>query len=500
MPDQRERERAKIDGRALFAGAAYLIGIGLIFLLARVGAPDGLVRALGPLFALAGLALLGLLTRSTRAPAFFVADRAVPAPYAGLALAGIAAGLVVGLDPAHGSPLPLAGVAIGLAVGGLAVGPALRAMNASAPADALATRFPNPVLRLYFAVLLFAIGALVAIAGFATAVDAFMALFAPSRAAAVTIMAIILALMVTPGGLAGLLWNGAAGAGMLVIILGLPIAAPFFASDATLVPALWNSGLWNDALARAWGSDAGDPRSHFLILLASALAVATLAPVASPAIGSFSGRRALRAGALGLAFATLLGLTGFIDFVILPWGAGAMNGGLQSSAVLVAALMLAAAGVHSASRAWGANATRAYERYTPLASQRLARSRALKLIGVAICAVVTLRINVDPRLALVIAAALSLGLIAPCLALALSMHANSAHGAAAILVSLSTLGALGTIDGRIPGMERLFTGALCAAAAGFLVGWATAIFSPGRVESTPARRDLYLDAPLDVGG
>jgi len=87
MPDQRERERTKIDGQAVFAGVAYLMGVGLIFLLERLGAPDGLVRALGPLFALAGLALLGVLTRSTRVPAFFTADRAVPAPYAGLAFA-----------------------------------------------------------------------------------------------------------------------------------------------------------------------------------------------------------------------------------------------------------------------------------------------------------------------------------------------------------------------------------------------------------------------------
>lgn len=81
MQDQRERERAKIDGRAAFAAAAYLMGVGLIFLLGRVGAPDGLVQGLGPLFALAAVALLGVLTRSTRVPTFFIADRAVPAPY-----------------------------------------------------------------------------------------------------------------------------------------------------------------------------------------------------------------------------------------------------------------------------------------------------------------------------------------------------------------------------------------------------------------------------------
>ena len=41
---QDERDRAKIDGQAAFASAAFLIGVGSIYLLARVGAPDGLVH------------------------------------------------------------------------------------------------------------------------------------------------------------------------------------------------------------------------------------------------------------------------------------------------------------------------------------------------------------------------------------------------------------------------------------------------------------------------
>ena len=58
--------------------------------------------------------------------------------------------------------------------------------------------------------------------------------------------------------------------------------------------------------------------------------------------------------------------------------------------MLLPALMLAAAGVHSASRAWGTNAGGAYERYTPLASQRLARSRTLTLLVIALCAFLTI--------------------------------------------------------------------------------------------------------------
>lgn len=499
MPNQRERDRARIDGRATFAGAAYLMGIGLIFLLERVGAPDGLVRSLGPLFALTGLALLGVLTRSTRVPAFFAADRAVPAPYVGLGFAGIAAGLILCLDPASGSPLPLAGVALGLCISALVVGPTLRATDASGLSDLLATRFPNPLLRLYFAGLLFAIGALVAAAGFATAVDAFVALLAPSRSAAVIILAIILALMVVPGGLAGLLWSAAASAGILIVILALPIAAQTLASDAAIGSLLRDPGIWGDALTRAWGADAGgDPGAHLLVVLASALAIATLPSFASPTVGSSSVRQAVRGGALGVIFVILIGFGAFVDLVLWPISVGPMNGGLRSGAMLVAALTLAAAGLRSASRAWGTNAE-AHQRYAPLASQRLARARALMLIVIAFCAALTTHGTFNPKLALLAAAALSLSLAAPALALACSARANSAHGAATAFVSLIAVLVLGAIEGRVPGTEKLLVGAICAGAAGFIAGWSAAIFSPDQRDADPVRRDLFLDAPLEAG-
>jgi hypothetical protein len=501
MPDQHERERAKIDGRAAFAGAAYLMGLGLIFLLERVGAPDGLVRALAPLFALTGLALLGVLTRSTRVPAFFAAERAIPPPYAGLAFAAIAAGLILCLGGPGDSPLPLDGVAIGLCVSALIVGPLLRATNASALSDILATRFPNPSLRLYFAILLFAIGALVAAAGFDVAADAFMALFTPSRSAAGIVIAVILALMIAPGGLAGLLWGGAASAGMVVAILALPIVAQSFASDATVAPLLQNAEVWRDALARAWGSgDNGDSATHILVVLASALAVAALPALTSPAIGGYGRGGAARAGAFGLIFAAFIGVAAFIDIKVWPLPQGPMTTGLKWSAILPAALMLATAGVHSASRAWGTNAGGVYDRFMPLASQRLARSRALMLVVIALCATVTPQPAFDPRFAILIAAALSLCLAAPALALAFSARAASPHAIAAVLTSLATAVVLGAFEHAMPDPARLLIGALCAAAAGFIVGWSTAIFSPRGREPTPVRRDPFLDAPLDFGG
>jgi Na+/proline symporter len=500
MQDQRERERAKIDGRASFAAAAYLMGVGLIFLLGRLGAPDGLVRALGPLFALSGMALLGVLTRSTRVPTFFIADRAVPAPYGGLAFAAIAAGLVLCLDPAN-APLPLAGVAIGLGIGGLIVGPMLRAAGASALSDLLATRFPNPLLKAFFTCLLLAIGTLVAAAGFEAAVNALVALFAPSRAAAEAIIAAVLVLTIVPGGLAGLLWSGAASAGILLIILALPIVVQIFADDAAIAPLIRDSGVWSAALAQAWSAGgAGDAGMLLVVVLASALAIAALAPFTSPAIASFREGQALRAGAFGLTFVALIGLAAFVDLVVWPSPTGPMSSGLKSSALLLAGLAIGGAGVHSASRARGTNAGGAYGRYMPLASQRLARSRALMLAVIALCAGLTYRLSFDPKLAIVIAMALSLGLTAPVLALAFSSRATSTHAIACVLGSVAAAVVLGLLERRVPHAPRLLIGALCVGAAGFVAGWSAAIFTRVEREKDPARRDMFIDAPLDPSG
>ena len=501
MQDRRELERARIDGRAAFAGAAYLIGLGLIFLLARVGAPDGLVRALGPLFALSGLALLGLLTRSARVPAFFAADRAIPAPYAGLAFAAIAAGLVVCLGPPGDSPLPLAGVALGLAVGALAVGPLLRATGASAPADLLATRFTSRPLRLLLAALLFVIGALVATAGFEAAANALIALFALSRGAAAAIVAAVVALTIVPGGLAGLIWGAAASAGIVLVILYLPIAGQFFASDPAIWPPLREAGLWSGALARSWSAGAGDSQADMLVVVASALAIAALPLFTAPAAASSGERQALRAGGFGLIFAALIGLAAFIDPIVWSAPPAPMTSGLKSSAILLAALALAVAGAHSASRAWGlTNADGVDRQYPPLASQRLARSRALALVVIALCAGLTDRLILEPQFAIVAAATAALGLTAPVLALALFSRATSAQAIASLSASLATALALGALERRVPDAGRLLIGALSAATAGFAAGWTVAIFSRHGRKQTAPLSDLFIDAPLDPQG
>ena len=49
MASASSTNRERIDGLALFSATAFGLGLGVIGALERVGAPDGLVAALGPL-------------------------------------------------------------------------------------------------------------------------------------------------------------------------------------------------------------------------------------------------------------------------------------------------------------------------------------------------------------------------------------------------------------------------------------------------------------------
>src|SRR5271155_2602045 len=126
-----ERERA--HGLAVFAAATFLLGMGLIAVLERVGAPNGFVQALGPLLALLGVCVIGVLTRAPNLLDFLAARRSAPTFYGGLAFAAAAAGLVMAMASASGgvSSLPWRGVILGLAGAALFLAPALRGAQAS---------------------------------------------------------------------------------------------------------------------------------------------------------------------------------------------------------------------------------------------------------------------------------------------------------------------------------------------------------------------------------
>src|SRR5436305_9549553 len=130
-----------VGAKAAFALAAFGLAVAALFALERVGAPDALVAALGPLGALAGVVGLGVLTRARTLLDFLVARRAAPPFYAGLALAAVIGGFALafaGADP-DATRLPWRGVAAGVAVAALVVAPLWRARQASAVADVFAT-------------------------------------------------------------------------------------------------------------------------------------------------------------------------------------------------------------------------------------------------------------------------------------------------------------------------------------------------------------------------
>jgi hypothetical protein len=175
-----------------------------------------------------------------------------------------------------------------------------------------------------------------------------------------------------------------------------------------------------------------------------------------------------------------------------------MASGLQTVAMLVAELVLAAAGVHAVSRAWGSNMAGRLPRYAPLASQRLARARAAIAAALAGCALVALRNGLTPATALTIAFGLSLGLVAPMVSLALFSRAESAHAATGAVASLAIGASLYGLRLEMLDADGLLICALSSGVAGFAVGWAGSVFARGAGEP-PARHDFYADAPLDPG-
>ena len=97
-----------VAAKASFAAAVFALAVAAIFALERVGAPDRLVTALGPLAGVVGIAALGVLTRAKTLLEFLVARRSVPPFYAGLALAAPIGGFALAFAGAVDRPDPAA--------------------------------------------------------------------------------------------------------------------------------------------------------------------------------------------------------------------------------------------------------------------------------------------------------------------------------------------------------------------------------------------------------
>jgi hypothetical protein len=489
------QDRDRIDGLATFAAAAFLTGMGLVATLARVGAPDRLVEALGPLIALVGLVIIGALTRTARLADFLAARRAIPALYGGLAFAATAAGLVLALEGAQSNRLPLPGpaAAVGLAIAALIVGPLLRAANASAVSDILATRFP--VARWPLAIAIWASGLLAAIAGLDAAVDIIVAHVGQSRRAAEIIVAIALTISVVPGGLKGLIWTDAASAGGALAIAAIGAGLAWL-----------GGGGASPAPIAGWlaAPQAPNAASAMLFDTAVALGVGGFFAFVPPAVGSPPGR-AMRTGLYGLFFAAI-GLILAARALAAYWpaaGAGAASetaGALVGAATWLPALALARAGVIGASRAFGVDLATAYSRLAVLASARIARARLLMLAVIAIATAASDARLFDPSRAIALALALNLALVAPSLALAAATRWRSPAGLAALAAGLAALAEFCARIGVKAAPREILVSGLIAAAAALIAGAAAGSGAAWFFGSQRrlVRADPFSDLPFEA--
>jgi cation/acetate symporter len=314
LTDEDLLERAAIDGRVAFATAAFALAAGLVALLDRVGVPERLVAALGPITALTGLATVGLLLRSMRISRFYAGGRAVPAVYAGLALASLAAGLFMPfvLPVPGGTSLTglIVGFGAGLVVASLVVGPLLRKTGAFSVPDLLAARFPKMALRLGSVVVVAAVAVLITLAGYDVAVRTLVLASGAERGTASLLIGLVLVMIVVPGGLAGVVWSATGAAGIFLAGLGLPLAVQIAHGGAVPLPIVGDRDLWERAqtLMIGWHATGASAPSHMsaLLIVAIAVGVGVLAPLLSPAITCRDAGTAQRAGFAALVWSLVV--------------------------------------------------------------------------------------------------------------------------------------------------------------------------------------------------
>ena len=565
LTDEDLLERASIDGRVAFALAAFALGAGLVALLDRLGVPENLVAILGPVAAVTGLATVGLLVRSMRISRFYAAGRVVPATYAGLALASLSTGLFAPFVP----PVPggtslgglLTGFGVGIALAALAVGPFLRKTGAFSIPDLIAGRFPNLAVRLGVVAVVAAVGMLVGLAGFETAVEALLRTSGVDRFSASLLIGLVLALVVIPGGVTGVVWTSTGAAGILLAGLALPLIVLMSRGVPMPFPTMGDKSLWDQALARMaeWHALSGDSSQTmgYVLIVAIAIGVAVLAPLLSPAIACRDGATARAAGLAALAWsaaiAALMAVTmslttiafdtrltgqrperlpafaysasakglveicgrsvstpaeaaetcrqrsGFKDVLRaedvsasgswLTIGLPASRGlsvafsGLIGAALVAIAMMIAASGFQALGTAIGHDAFYRVRDSSALTSRRLAVTRFVIMLGIALACGAINFLVVDARALIGLAIAFSTATIAPLLALSLWPRAGGADATIALLVGLATAEVVIVAGGSSPSLERLATGAVIACVVALISGLCTSLFREGGPES-----------------
>jgi Na+/proline symporter len=483
------RDRERIDGLATFVAAAFLTALGLVAALARVGAPDRVVAALGPLVAVMGLVTLGLVNRTARLGEFLAARRAFPPFYSGLALAATAAGLALAFGgEAADAFAPWPAAAGGLVGAALIVGPLLRRANASAAADVLATRFQAGPIRLVFVLTIFAVGGLTAAAGFAAAVDTLAAASGLSRRLAEIAIAATLAAGVVPGGLKGLLWSDAASAGAALAVAAIGAAMA------------WSGDGGGPGVAAEWLAIPAEPNDAAFLLrsAAGALALAGFLPFAMPSLAAPQGE-AQRAGGIGLILLLIAAALGAAASVGFADGATARSPtatALVGAAAWLPAAALARAGLVTAGRGLGVDLSAAYARFAVLASRRIALSRLTMLAVIGASSVAVDRGLVDPPQALAWALGLNLALLTPAVALALAERGGPRS--AAILLTTAAVMFVAAIgpEWRTARPQQILVAALVAGALGLLAGALGALFERREQPTGATRFDPFADLPF----
>jgi Na+(H+)/acetate symporter ActP len=199
----------------------------------------------------------------------------------------------------------LMGLGMGLALATLGVGPLLRKTGAFSITDLLVARFPNLALRVGALLLVSLVGLCVGLAGLAMALRGLAQATAFGPLPCAILAAGLVALIVVPGGLAGLTWSAAAAAGLLIASIAAPLVVtiplPMLGDPAAFAQAMARIETWRMAASPGGGQDG-------LIMVAMALGLAALAPLLAPAIATHGPGEARRGGLMGLAWCVIIGL------------------------------------------------------------------------------------------------------------------------------------------------------------------------------------------------
>ncbi|MBM3608656.1 MAG: symporter-like protein, partial [Alphaproteobacteria bacterium] len=233
----------------------------------------------------------------------------MPAPYAGLAMAAVMTGLFLPFLPPAVIDAPaiglIGGFSAGFAIAALGSGVLLRKTGAFSLPDLVASRFPGAGIRFGVVAVVCAAAGAVALAGLDGAIHALSLTIGAPRSAAAALAALVLALMIAPGGMAGIVWAATGAAGIFVAALALPLTGIVLSAEPLPLPVLGDAAQWRSAsaLVTGWQSPPAQ-QGGALLAFAAGLGLAALAPLIAPAVSVPDAASARRAG-LSALFWTL---------------------------------------------------------------------------------------------------------------------------------------------------------------------------------------------------